>query len=217
MDSSDELSADQRPSKAPNKGGMVLDAGYGYYSSRLRFDDRFEMDITQHTVSAGATWLTGGSWSFRAGLGAIIAGTLGSGGEQHDFLPGALVNITANWRALTSQVWRPFVDLSTSLAGSWSSTELRGEGSNTWVAIDARLGARAGWLLWQRFSPYVHARVFGGPALWFGGEDEPATGTDIYHYQIGGGLSLFFDSWGLYAEASPLGEQSYFGGASVVF
>lgn len=207
------------PGEAPAAGGtsIVLDIGYGYYSSTLRFDDRFNMDIVQHTVSAGVTWLAGNNWSFRAGLGAILAGNLGSGAGQHEFLPGALASFTANWRTLTSQGARPFVDLSGSLAGSWSQTEFSGEGSDTWLALDARVGVRAGWLLWQRLSPYLHARAFGGPAVWYGGGDEPATGTDIYHYQVGAGLSLFLDGWGLYAEASPLGEQSYFGGASLYF
>ena len=39
------------------------------------------------------------------------------------------------------------------------------------------------------FTPYVTARVFGGPVYWrLDGAD--VTGTDLYKYQVGGGLSL---------------------------
>ena len=46
-----------------------------------------------------------------------------------------------------------------------------------------------GTTLWDAFSPYVLARIFGGPVFWrYAGQ--AVTGTDVYHYQFGAGFAL---------------------------
>jgi hypothetical protein len=81
-------------------------------------------------------------------------------------------------------------------------------------AFDLRLGAIFGTTLWDAFSPYVLARVFGGPVFWrYAGQ--AVTGTDAYHYQLGAGFAVSLTrSLNLFAEGAPLGEQAIAAGLS---
>ena len=77
------------------------------------------------------------------------------------------------------------------------------------VAVDLRAGGMVGWTLWQRVTPYVAGRVYGGPVFWTtqpGGKQE--VGSDRYHGLVAAGLSVRTPT-GLYvsAEVAPGGEQ----------
>ena len=65
-------------------------------------------------------------------------------------------------------------------------------------------------------SPYAAARVFGGPILWSEG-DEHRLGTDRYHVQIAGGVSLRLGPVDVFAEGAPLGERSLSAGLGVSY
>jgi hypothetical protein len=105
------------------------------------------------------------------------------------------------------------------LAFSAVSTRLAGvtSGGVAYDAFDLRLGALLGTTVWQVFSPYALARVFGGPIFWtLAGT--AVQGTDVYHYQLGGGLLLrIASSLDVFVEGSALGEQAVSGGAALAF
>ena len=68
----------------------------------------------------------------------------------------------------------------------------------------------AGWTLWDMFTPYLAARVFGGPVFWqTRPSGDPQIGTDRYHYQLATGLSAQLPGR-VYvtAEWAPLGEPA---------
>jgi hypothetical protein len=66
-------------------------------------------------------------------------------------------------------------------------------------------------------SPYVIARVFGGPVFWRY-QDEAIVGGDVHHYQLGAGIALLIaERVNLYAEGVPLGEQALAAGAGFRF
>ena len=85
------------------------------------------------------------------------------------------------------------------------------------VLVRAPLGALVGKTFWKTLSPYVGARVFGGPVFWRFA-DEDVTGTDRYHYQLAAGLLASLPKGvDVYAELAPLGERSVAVGGGVAF
>jgi len=84
------------------------------------------------------------------------------------------------------------------------------------VSTDVRLGVTAGKTIRGIMTPYLSARVFGGPIFWrYGGQS--VTATDAYHYQVGGGFSLGLGRFDLHLEVAPLGERDLAAGAGVRF
>ena len=70
-----------------------------------------------------------------------------------------------------------------------------------------------GWLV-----PYVALRAFGGPIFHrYGGE--AVTGTDLYKYQVAGGLSLALPSRVVdaFVEGVPVGESGLSAGLGTTF
>jgi hypothetical protein len=133
----------------------------------------------------------------------------------HDFSAGPAAAIGASWRV--TGPGRPFVILSSLLSFTAATTHGSGAATETvgYEALDLRLGVIVGTTLWDVWSPYVSARVFGGPVFWrYAGE--AVTGTDAYHYQVGAGFALALPQhWSLFAEGSPLGERAVAVGISV--
>jgi hypothetical protein len=102
----------------------------------------------------------------------------------------------------------PFVLFGASVSGSAASTQER-----LLVSVDARASVTAGYTLWERLTPYLTARLFGGPVFFRG-----LTGTDAYHYQLGAGVVLSLPGgFDVSAELVPLGEQRVSAGVGYSF
>jgi hypothetical protein len=84
-------------------------------------------------------------------------------------------------------------------------------------AFDLRVGVAVGKTFLDVLSPYLAARLFGGPILWeLEGED--VTGTDQHHVQIAFGLAASLPrGFDLFAEGAPFGERAATVGAGVAF
>lgn len=128
--------------------------------------------------------------------GGIFGGRLGA--EQTG--PGAVGSVAGSVLALDQGTYSPFLQLALSLSVSGLSAP-----QSAYLAVDARLAAVVGYTFLERVTPYVVARVFGGPVM-YGGK----TGTDLYHYQAGLGAVLGLPAgFDLSAELVPLGEQRF--------
>lgn len=136
--------------------------------------------------------------------GGLVLGELGGLPTS----PGGVGSLGVSWLLLEQGTWSPFVQLAGSLAMSGMKVL-----DTTYLALDLRAALSAGWTLWNRFTPYAVARVFGGP-VFYGAE----TGTDAYHVQLGAGfvvgLPIGLD---LSAEVIPLGEQRVTAGVGLSF
>jgi hypothetical protein len=85
------------------------------------------------------------------------------------------------------------------------------------ASFDARFSLTVGRTLWQRATPYLAARAFGGP-IFFRRDGEATTGTDRYHYQAALGLLVALPAGlDLSAEWAPIGERRLMGGVGVSF
>jgi hypothetical protein len=173
-----------------SSGGGSIDASFAKYAVMASIDRRL-----------GDRWTVGG------GLGTTVTGDIDVNGVTSTVSPGPLGAITTSFRPVDEGTVAPFVLLSASLAGSlsWAAR-------STLTAFDVRLGVAAGKTIADVVTPYVLARAFGGPVFWsIAGTS--ATGTDAYHYQLGGGVSVRVGRVDLVAEGVPLGERTVVVGA----
>jgi opacity protein-like surface antigen len=173
----------------------------------LRFDNDAEPSISQRMVVAAAGRQFARDWSLRLAAGAILGGTMSVLDQDHDVGTGWLATASASRRWLFGG--RLFASASFTIGVSSTTTTDPGTGMDIDLSAgDARIGALFGVRLWDRFSPYLLGRYFGGPVNWtMGGQD--TVGTDQYHYQVGAGASVQLPA-GLSAlvDASLLGERS---------
>lgn len=158
-------------------------------------------------VVAAAGRQIGRDWSVRLAGGAILDGTMAVEGETHDIGTGWLVSVAGSRRFRFGS--RFFATASLSIGVSSTSTQLMPAADAVSLsAMDVRLGGLFGATFWERFSPYVLGRFFGGPVGWNRGGGD-ITGTDQYHIQVGAGASVQLRSgFSALIDASLLGERS---------
>ena len=133
-------------------------------------------------------------------------------------LPGWAAAAACSWRVVDGAASKPLVLLSLTLGASGASTrELHRDETELYTAIDVRAGAVVGKTLFDALTPYLGARVFGGPIFWtFRGED--VLGTDQYHFQVAFGLAAALPGGiDVFAEGAPLGERAASLGAGATF
>lgn len=160
-------------------------------------------------------------------------------GERYEYVvPGAFAGIQANKRFVDEDGAIPFLMGTFAFSFSWGRNRQTEppriqDGSGMGldpqlvgseaplvdiVSLDFRLGAVVGYTFWDVWSPYLAARVFGGPIFWER-HGEPVMGTDRYHAQVAIGSSIFFGDSGLalFVDWSPFLEKSFSAGAGWSF
>lgn len=172
------------------------------------FDNAERLQLEAMAVSASFEWRASPRWTLAVAAGAIVAGRLVASAETFDFRAGVVGSVSGSFLALEQGTYWPFIMLAGSLAVSGVQAA-----PTSYVAIDGRFTAVVGYTLFERVTPYVVGRLFGGPVFW-----RRQLGTDLYHYQVGAGfvvgLPLGFD---LSAEVVPLGEQRVTAGIGFSF
>ncbi len=181
--------------------------------TRLRFEGDWRATQFRNAIVATAAYAPTARLSLQLNLGAAIGGELQTPRGAYRFSPGPTFAAGASYTLLPGS---PFLVLTGVLAASVAESE-RGDESPTYTAIDARFGVAFGVTLFERLSPYAVARAFGGP-VFFRYRGESVTGTDVYHVQLGAGLSVRpIDQLVVFIEGIPLGERALSGGASFAF
>ncbi len=190
-------------------------ASYAFTSTAIRFNGDTRFDETRHVAFATLDYRYTPDWAFEFGLGSIVGGSLSSGAAEFEFRPGLLAAVGASWRVLDADGARPFVALTGQLALAVASTRAKSgpdTSSTGYQAADLRIGAVAGWPLFDAVTPYALARAFGGP-VWWEYQGASLLGGDVYHFQIGAGALLRWGRFDVFAEGVPLGERALSGGA----
>lgn len=196
-----------------------------YTSTRLRFTNGPTGDETRGGALVALGYQLTPALSVQSGLGPSFGGAFHAPNGKHEFQPGLLGLLGASYRVYggpkldengEGYQQNPFVVLTSALAFNITRTKRSGvanESPATYEAYDVRFGVVVGTTLADRFRPYALARVFGGPVFWRY-ENKAIVGTDLYHYQLGAGLSVAVGKgFSLYAEGVPLGERGVSGGA----
>jgi hypothetical protein len=189
-------------------------------STAIRFDDSLRFDQKRTIAVAVVDYAPKAGAAFELGAGALIDGEFERGGVTDDFSPGVLLLTGASYRLVTNEGPRPFVLLGGQVAYVNARTRQEnaaGAESVGYNAFDVRFGPVVGWTFWNTLSPYVLARLFGGPVFWRY-QGEAIVGGDTHHYQLGAGLSLLIAKRvDLFVEGVPLGEVNVAGGAGLHF
>jgi len=182
-----------------------------YTATSIDFGGGLRAAETRGAVLASLSYFPSSKVSLQAGLGATLGGHLVANGVSYDLADGPTAALGASWRVLDAEDARPFVVLTALLTFERATTPV-GVG---YEAFDLRLGGVAGWTIGRLVSPFVAARVFGGPVFWRYGGDR-VTGTDASHYQLGGGVAFAFARRvDFFVEGIPLGEQAVSAGIGV--
>ena len=186
----------------------------GITSTALRFGGPVRGDESRVSTLATLAYAPTPRITLQAGAGAALGGRLAMPDGPYDFSAGPAAAVGASWRVIEAH---PFVVVTSLLSFTAATTHPRGNDAiaTGYEAFDLRVGAIVGTTLWNVFSPYALARVFGGPVFWrYAGQ--AVTGTDTSHFQIGAGFALALTRrFNLFAEGVPLGEQAIAGGLSV--
>jgi hypothetical protein len=176
-----------------------------------------DADERRETVAASYERRLADRWTLAGTLGAGVGGSLRIGARSYEIRPGPLAAASLSYRAIDEQDAWPFALLSLSFAASAASTNPIGSStSDSLVSTDVRLGMVLGKTVARVLTPYVAARVFGGPIFWTI-DGRGTTGTDDYHVQVGFGFSLTSGRVGAHLDVAPLGERSLAAGCGVAF
>jgi hypothetical protein len=192
-----------------------------YTSTGVRFDDvrpdekRYSQILTLDTMPFPRL-------DIQVGAGALFYQTMDTpAGRYATTAPGLVMVVAGSYRLLDPSGARPFVLATLGLTMSSTQTELQTPADThaSYSAFDARGGAIVGWSLTHTnvVSPYLLARAFGGPVYW-SYQNQKETGTDVYHYQLGVGLSIALKNhFDIFFEGVPLGETGYSWGVGYSF
>ncbi|MEZ4404651.1 MAG: hypothetical protein R3B06_31815 [Kofleriaceae bacterium] len=164
------------------------------------------MELTQRAVSATAGQARPSGLTVSATLGVVLGGSISDGARRDDLGVGVLAGLGAArpWR-----LDRWFVTGTVGLSASRTTTTERvpGAASTGLVATDLRVGAMAGRQLGP-VSPYLLARVFGGPVLWRR-DGRAVQGSDVTHVQLGAGATVVIPrGLAVTVDVSAVGERS---------
>lgn len=199
-------------------------------STRLSFSGGdLKGDQTRSGVMASLGRQISRQLTVQVGLGPSFGGAFVAPDGRHPFQPGLLGLVGASYRVYggpeldergEGRQRNPFVVLTSALSFNLTSTRHEAAADERRVAyraFDVRLGTLVGLTLGDRFRPYALGRVFGGPVFWRY-QGHAVTGTDVYKFQVGGGMSVAIGGgFAVFAEGVPLGERGASGGAALAF
>lgn len=204
---------------------------YGHTDTVLFFGDGKRAEATRNAAVLVWEHRVASRWTLQIGLGSLLGGSLATnvpGGATSNFRPGVLGSVGLTHRVFEAEGGavdgKPFLMTTYTLSFALTTTQPpAGAGASeqpptAYSAFDLRLGLILGTTIAKTFTPYLAARVFGGPIFWtLAGSS--VVGTDAYKYEIGGGLavSLVKNRLALFVDGSVLGERDVRGGASLSF
>jgi hypothetical protein len=182
----------------------------------LRFGDALCAKQTRNAIVTTGAYAPIRRLSIQVSAGMAFGGELRAPNGTHEFSVGPTVAAGVVYTFIEG---RPFVAISGLLSATHATTSLPGRPTQDadYSAFDLRAGVIAGTTVFEILSPYLVARVFGGPVFWRY-ERQDQTGTDTSHVQLGAGVTLRALEWiALYIEGIPLGERALSGGVSFAF
>jgi hypothetical protein len=183
----------------------------GVHVTTLTFGAGRRADMTRQAIFAGSELPLARNASFQLGAGGVVAGELERNGHVYDLGPGPSGFVGAGYRAFGEQGPWPFLQINATFSVTRATTS-----TTPYTAFDLRAAAVAGKTIGAGFTPYAVARAFGGPIFWtIDGED--VIGTDLYKYQLGGGLALALAARTLdvFVEGIGIGERGVAAGIGV--
>ena len=192
---------------------------YSFANTRISFGDGLKHDLNRHLVMATFDYRLDKKKALTIGAGGLLVGNLRNG-QNYVMESGPALMVGYSLGFLKEEKNVPFGVFT--VVGSFVHTATRPvgplslrQGSSGYTALDARVGVMVGKTFFDRLSVYAAGRLFGGPVFWRIA-DEAKLGTDIYHYQLGGGLIVQLPAGlSLYGEGIAVGERGAVAGLSI--
>jgi hypothetical protein len=180
----------------------------GFRSTLVNFGSTEKTAIEMFAVTISLDRRLSKEWNFAVALGSVLAGRLETATEAHFIEQGAVGSIAFSRTFLEAKGALPFLIVSASLTASYNPTR-----AGPYIGTDIRAAGTLGWTLWDRFSPYLSARLFGGIAAW-----RQRIYSDQWHFQVGAGFVVGLPGgFDFNAEFIPLGEQRFSAGVGYSF
>jgi len=155
---------------------------------------------------------TFGDLSFGVRVGAVLGGHVQNRGQRYAIGPGVVVALALDWRVLSAPIDPLTLTLGLQLGVSHTTLTAQGA-SDPWTATDLRASVTASRTFFDRLTPYLSLRLFGGPVFWRG-----AIGSDTTHVQLALGFAVeLVPGWSLHIEGAAIAERGVFGGLAVAF
>lgn len=200
----------------PEQPQWRIASAYSLVATDVTFSNDEGAELRRRAVTLGLERRLGDAWAIQLTGGASLGGDIEVGSERYELTPGWLASLSGSYRVLDGDGYAPFVLVGLAVGASSVVAE-RGEEDASFTATDVRASATVGKLFWGAVAPFASVNAFGGPIFWErGGED--VTGSDDYHFQLGGGLLVTAEGiWSAFAEIVPLGERALRFGASFAF
>lgn len=194
--------------KALRPPPLHLSLSWAFTTTTILFGDGKRADLQRHTVFAGTEVPIARVTALRFGAGGIVAGQIFPHHQRADFGPGVSGYFGVAKSLIDERGYVPFLQLGGTLSGSRVGT--RGPGPRegpSFTAFDLRAALTVGKTLGP-LAVYATGRIFGGP-IFYRYSGESVTGTDLYKYQVGGGLSVALPGHILdaFVEGIALGER----------
>ncbi len=200
---------------APLEHRVRAGTSYAFSDTRLSFDGA-RFDMQRHLTVATLDYRVDKRNALTAGAGGFIEGALvGPFASNMGGGPAAMAGYSSSLVKERERV--PFLVLTMAMSFLHSNTrptELRAERAG-FTALDFRGGLLLGKTFFEHLTIYAAGRLFGGPAFWRI-DGQGAVGTDIYHYQLGGGLiARIPGGLDVFAEGIGLGERGLVAGLGI--
>ena len=167
-----------------------LGAAYGLTATDLRIDRR-RVDVVQHAVSVSLRRTLRSGWNVGGGAGVLAGGDLLFEGRRHTIEPGGTAAFSASRELLGDTRGHMFLTTGWSAAFTLAPTRSPFGDRGLYAALDFSFSGALGITIGNVWSPYLAARVFGGP-VWFTAVDRAAPGHDPDHHSMGFGSVFTF-------------------------
>jgi hypothetical protein len=119
----------------------------------------------------------------------IGGGHLKAGGRNYELGPGGSLSVSFGREWLDDWRYHTFLSTSFGFSGTIAPTADRFGQKSIYAAGDVSFSLAVGKTLWNRLSPYLGARVFGGP-IWFPAFAGALPGHDPDHHAVSVGAVL---------------------------
>lgn len=205
------------PDDAPLEHRFRGSLGYSFANTRMSFGDGLKFTMNRHLAMATLDYRLDRKKAITFGAGGLLLGNLRNG-QNHLMSSGPALLVGYSAGFLKEEGAIPFGVLT--LAGSFVHASTRVENGfdgspSGYTAFDFRFGMMFGKTLFEYVTVYAKGTLFGGPAFW-SIDRSSALGTDLYHYQVGGGLIVKLPAGlALYGEGIALGERGFVAGLSL--
>lgn len=181
-----------------------LGASFLTTETTILFGKGRRAEATRDAAFVSASFPLSPRLSLDASIGALLGGDLVTPAARVTLGPGVASALGLQWKVVDGAGARPLVLLGIAASSTATATS---DPKRPYSAYDVRASAVVGKMIARAFTPYLLTRAFGGPAFYRWDDGSRVTGTDLYKYQVGGGLSFRIALFDVFAEITPLGER----------